>query len=119
MPIANLPRTSQQLQAIQQKRAQQMQMNMARGEGADGDMNGVRPSTPAEGDGTGSPSKRPRIDNGAQNFPQGMMPNGRPAGVPGGPNAGGMLMQTGFAPNGMPQQFRQNGAMPPKTMQVS
>lgn len=82
-------------------------------------MNGVRPGTPAEGDGTGSPSKRPRMDNGAQNFPQGMMPNGRPAGVPGGPNAGGMLMQTGFAPNGMQQQFRQNGAMPPKTMPVS
>ncbi|KAK5088999.1 hypothetical protein LTR05_003223 [Lithohypha guttulata] len=109
--------TPQAAQMLQHQKRQQMQMQqqMARAEQGDGEMNGVRPGTPADGDATGSPSKRPRIDNG-QAFPQGMMPNGRPAGVPGGPNQG-MMIQSGFQP-GMGQQFRQNGAMPPKGMQA-
>lgn len=105
--------TPQQL--IQKRQAMQQQQAAGR-EQAEGEMNGARPGTPADGEAGGSPSKRPRIDNGQQNFNNGMMQNGRPAGVPGAQNQGGMLMQSGF-PAGMNPQFRQNGAMPPKGMQ--
>lgn len=104
-------------QQQQQKRQQAMlSQQMTRGEQSDGELNGIRPGTPTEGDAAASPSKRPRIDNGQQNFQPGVMPNGRPAGVPGNPNQG-MLMQSGFNP-AMAQQFQRNGAMPQKPMQV-
>lgn len=85
---------------------------------AEGEMNGVRPGTPAEGDAAGSPSKRPRMDNGQQQFTNGMMPNGRPGGMPGAANQG-MILQAGFPNPQMSAQFPRNGNMPPKGMQVS
>lgn len=95
-----------------------MQQQMERAQQGDGEMNGVRPGTPGDSDAVGSPSKRPRIDNGGQqNFQQGMVPNGRPGGVPGGPNQG-MMIQSGFNPQMNQQQFQRNGGMPPKGMQV-
>lgn len=93
---------------------QQQQMNR---DGAEGEMNGVRPTTPAAGEDGGSPSKRPRIDNGQPAFNNGMMQNGRPAGAPGA-QPQGMMIQAGFNP-AMNPQFQRNGAMPPKGMQVS
>lgn len=101
---------------MQQRKAQLMQQQMARGEQPDGEMNGVRPGSPGEGDAGGSPSKRPRIDNGQPGFQPGMMQNGRPGGVPGAPGQS-MMIQAGFNP-AMGQQFPRNGAMPPKGMQV-
>ena len=110
-------RTPQQMAAMQQRKAmamqQQQQMNR---DGTEGEMNGVRPGTPTAGDDGGSPSKRPRIDNGQPAFNNGMMQNGRPGGVPGVPQQG-MMIQAGFNPR-MNPQFQQNGTMPPKGMQV-
>ncbi|KAK5950554.1 hypothetical protein OHC33_008497 [Knufia fluminis] len=110
--------TPQQAAMMQQRKAmamqQQQQMNR---EGAEGEINGVRPGTPAAGDDGGSPSKRPRIDNGQPAFNNGMMQNGRPGGVPGAQQQG-MMIQAGFNPQ-MNPQFQRNGAMPPKGMQVS
>ena len=102
---------------MQQKQMQQQQQQqMQRGEGGDVEMNG-RPGTPAEGDNTGSPSKRPRLEGQAP-FNGNMMANGRPmpAGVP-----QGMMIQNAFNPQAMnPQQFRPNNGMPQKQpMQVS
>lgn len=105
----------QQMQQIQNRKAQ-VAMQMQRGEQPDAEMNGARPGTPAEGDNGGSPSKRLRLDNGQQQFNNGMMQNGRPGGVPGAGNQG-MMIQAGFNP-AMNPQFRGNGAMPPKSMQV-
>lgn len=107
------------MQQLQQSRKAQMamQQQMQRGDQPDGDMNGARPGTPADGDNGGSPSKRQRLDNGQQQFNNGMMQGGRPGGVPGAANQG-MMIQAGFNP-GMNPQFRGNGAMPPKSMQVS
>lgn len=105
------------MQQLQQSRKAQMamQQQMQRGDQPDGEMNGVRPGTPTEGDNGGSPSKRPRLDNGQPQFNNGMMQAGRP-GVPGAANQG-MMIQAGFNP-GMNPQFRGNAAMPPKGMQV-
>lgn len=114
--LTDITRNPQQ-QAVMQKRALAMQAQAARGEQADGEMNGGRTSPSAEGDATGSPSKRPRMDPGQQNFQAGMMPNGRPAAVQGNPGQG-MMIQAGFNP-AMTQQFQRNGNMPPKNMQVS
>jgi hypothetical protein len=99
----------QQQQALQQ----QMQQQQMSREQNDVDMNG-RPGSPAEGDNGGSPSKRPRLEN--QQFNGGVMPNSRP--MPGIPPQG-MMIQNSFNPGQMNQaQFRQNGAMAQKTMQV-
>ena len=97
----------------QQQLNQQQQMQR---DGSDMGINGQRPSTPAEGENGGSPSKRPRLD-GQQQFNGGMMPSGRGQGIP---NVNqGMLMQSGFNPANMNQaQFRQNGALQQKAMQV-
>lgn len=103
----------QAMQQSKQNALQQQQMN--RGDQADGDPT-VRPASPTEGDNGGSPPKRPRLEGGQQQFPPGMMPNGRP-GVPGAGQQG-MMIQNGFNPN-LNQQFRQNGGMPPKNMAVS
>lgn len=101
----------QQLAAQQQMIQKQQQMQR---EHSDMDANG-RPGTPADGDATGSPSKRPRL--GDQQFNGAMGPNGRVPGMPGANQQ--MLMQTGFNPNTMNQaQFRQNAAMQQKAMQV-
>jgi len=107
------PQQQQQLQANKAQMLQQQQQQM-RGEQNDMDMNG-RPSTPADGENTGSPSKRPRLEG--QQFNGAMMPNGRP-GMPGvGPQ--GMMIQNAFNPNMNQVQFRQNGPMPQKAMQAS
>lgn len=111
-----MSRTPQQLQQMQNRKAQMMQQQLRGGDQPDGEMNGARPGTPGEGDNGGSPSKRPRLDNGQPQFNNGMMQGGRP-GVPGAANQG-MMIQAGFNP-GMNPQFRGNGAMPPKGMQVS
>lgn len=115
-------RSQQQLAAMQaQKRQQQMvmQQQMQQRDQADDSINTVRPGTPTEGEAAGSPSKRQRLENGQQNFPPGVMPNGQRPGMPGAQNQA-MLMQTPFTP-AMAQQFRQqqNGAMPQKPMNVS
>jgi hypothetical protein len=93
--------------------SQQQQQQMQRDQG-DVDMNG-RPSSPVEGENGGSPSKRPRLEG--QHFNGGMMPNVRP----GMPNAApqNMMIQNAFNPNMNNAQFRPNGAMPQKPMQVS
>lgn len=104
-------------QLAQTRKAMAMQQQMSRGDQPDGEMNGARPGTPAEGDNGGSPSKRPRLDNGQPQFNNGMMQGARPGGVPGAANQG-MMIQAGFNP-AMNPQFRGNGAMPPKGMQVS
>ena len=109
----------QQLQQ-QQKMMQQHQMQR---EHSDIDMNGHRPQSPADPENAGSPSKRPRL--GEQQFNGGQMaPNGRGQGVPGvGPQAGGMLMQTGINPKAMGQgQFQGFSGQNPvqqKLLQVS
>ena len=101
----------QQLAAQQQM--MQKQQSMQR-EHSDMDVNG-RPGTPADGDNTGSPSKRPRL--GDQQFNGAMGPNGRVQGMPGAQQQ--MLMQAGFQPNMNQAQFRQNAAaMQQKAMQV-
>ena len=99
----------------QQKRAQ-MAQQLNRPDQPDQEMNGMRPATPAEGEAGGSPSKRQRMNDGQQNFANGMVPNGRA----GGPqNAQGQMLMQSFQPNQqMNPQMRQNGAMPPKNMQV-
>jgi hypothetical protein len=90
-----------------------MQKQQMQREQGDVDMNG-RASSPAEGENGGSPSKRPRLDG--QQFNGAMMPNGRP-GMPGvAPQS--MMIQNAFQPNMNQGQFRQNGAMPQKPMQV-
>lgn len=91
----------------------QQQQQMQRGE-ADTDLNG-RASSPTEGENGGSPSKRPRLEG--QQFNAGMMPNGRPALPVVAPQ--NMMIQNAFQPNMNNAQFRQNGAMPQKPMQVS
>jgi len=91
----------------------QQQQAMQREQG-DGELNG-RASSPAEGENGGSPSKRPRLEG--QQFNGAMMPNVRP-GIPGvAPQS--MMMQSSFNPNLNNAQFRQNGGMPQKPMQVS
>lgn len=95
-----------------------LQQQMQRGEQPDAEMNGVRPGTPADPDNGGSPSKRPRLDNGQQQFNTGMGPNGRPLGMPAANNQG-MMIQNAFNPAAMNPQFRSNGTMPQKGMQVS
>ena len=98
----------QQMKMIQQQNNSQQ---MPREQG-DADMNG-RPGTPGDGENGGSPSKRPRLEN--QQFNGGMMPNGRPMqGVP----PQGMMIQNAFNPQMNQAQFRQNGAMGQKPMQV-
>lgn len=95
-----------------------MMQQMQGREQQEGEMNG-RPGTPANDDSVGSPSKRPRIDNGQQQFTNGMMQNGRPAGMPGAANQGNMILQAGFPNAQMNPQFARNGNMPPnKAMQV-
>lgn len=102
----------QQFNKQAQMLQQQSQINREQGEM---DMNG-RASSPAEGENGGSPSKRPRLEG--QQFNGAMMPNGRP-GMPGGVAPQGMMIQNAFNPNMNNAQFRQNGAMPQKPMQVS
>ena len=103
----------QQAQHVKQAQMLQAQAQMNR-DPVDLDMTG-RPGTPGDGDNGGSPSKRPRLEN--QQFAGQMMPNGRP-GMPGmAPQ--GMMIQNAFNPNMNPAQFRQNGAMQQKAMQVS
>jgi len=96
-------------------KAQMIQQQQLQREQGDMDMNG-RASSPAEGENGGSPSKRPRLEG--QQFNGAMMPNGRP-GMPGGVAPQGMMIQNAFNPNMNNNQFRQNGAMPQKPMQVS
>ena len=91
----------------------QQQQQMQREQG-DVDMNG-RASSPPEGENGGSPSKRPRLEG--QQFNNGMMPNVRP-GMPNVPPQN-MMIQNPFNPNMNNPQFRQNGGMPQKPMQVS
>ncbi|KAI1628983.1 hypothetical protein EDD37DRAFT_30971 [Exophiala viscosa] len=115
----NIPRdmankiTPQQMQQMNKAAMLQQQQQMQREQG-DVDMNG-RPSSPAEGENGGSPSKRPRLEG--QQFNGGMMPNVRP----GMPNVApqNMMIQNAFNPNMNNAQFRQNGAMPQKPMQAN
>jgi hypothetical protein len=101
------------MQQYKQAQMLQQQQQMQREQG-DVDMNG-RASSPAEGENGGSPSKRPRLEG--QQFNGGMMPNVRP----GIPNVApqNMMIQNAFQPNMNNPQFRQNGGMPQKPMQVS
>ena len=101
------------MQQLKQAQMLSQQQNMQREQG-DVDMNG-RASSPAEGENGGSPSKRPRLEG--QQFNGGMMPNVRP----GMPNVApqNMMIQNAFNPNMNNPQFRQNGGMPQKPMQVS
>jgi hypothetical protein len=115
MRLANIDfnSTPQQLALINKQMHMQQQNQMQR-EAGDVEMNG-RASSPADGENGGSPSKRPRLDG--QQFNGGMMPNVRP----GMPNVTpqNMMLQNNFNPNMNNPQFRQNGGMPPKPMQVS
>lgn len=103
------------MQQLKQAQMLQQQQQMQRDQG-DVDMNG-RASSPAlaEGENGGSPSKRPRLEG--QQFNGGMMPNVRP-GMPNVPPQN-MMIQNAFQPNMNNPQFRQNGGMPQKPMQVS
>lgn len=106
------------MQAMNQKRAQQMAAQQAGNQPQpESEMNGVRTGSPTEGEAVGSPSKRPRIENGQQQFNNAMMQNGRAGAIPAGAQQQ-MLMQSGFNPAMNPQQMRPNGAMPPKGVQV-
>ena len=100
-------RKAQQQMAAQQAGAQAQQ---------EGEMNGIRTGSPTEGEAVGSPSKRPRMENGQQQFNNTMMQNGRAGAGPAGAQQQ-MLMQSGFNPQ-MNPQMRPNGAMPPKGVQV-
>ncbi|KAK5309685.1 hypothetical protein LTR93_012184 [Exophiala xenobiotica] len=88
----------------------QQQQQMQR-EQDDVDMNG-RPSSPAEGENGGSPSKKPRLEG--QQFNGGMIGQECPNVAP-----QNMMIQNAFNPNMKIAQFRQNGAMPQKPMQFS
>lgn len=102
------------MQQISKQQAMLQQQQQMQREQGDVDMNG-RASSPAEGENGGSPSKRPRLEG--QQFNGGMMPNVRP----GMPNVApqNMMIQNAFNPNMNNAQFRQNGAIPQKQMQVS
>ncbi|KAK5312649.1 hypothetical protein LTR93_011251 [Exophiala xenobiotica] len=88
----------------------QQQQQMQR-EQNDVDMN-ARPSSPAEGENGGSSSKKPRLEG--QQFNGGMIGQECPNVAP-----QNMMFQNAFNPNMNHAQFRQNGAMPQKPMQVT
>jgi hypothetical protein len=91
---------SAQMQQEMQQRQRQMQMQR---EGQGMEPGGQRPQTPGSMDNAPSPSKKPRLDNGAGFEGPGMGPGGRPIGNPMLPNGMDPNM-AGFAgPNGQPK----------------
>ncbi|KAJ5707980.1 Transcriptional activator somA [Penicillium malachiteum] len=110
--------TQQQMAQLQQKQQLQMMQQLQR-EQSEIDMNGNRPQSPASADNAPSPSKRPRLADGAVNG-QPLAPGGRGQGQAMQGQNPQMVLQNGMAQGRInPAQFQQFPSGPVAAQQKS